>query len=141
MSAGVIMPLVVPDVTEVILLNLFLNAAFTIRIFGNNAVPGPLSVTASFTEIAGGGYVNKPLTFANWAVTAGSPSVALYAKQSWTFTGAINAPGTIYGYYVTRDSDGLLMWAELFPAASIPFIPALNSLVEITPRFTGGSVF
>ena len=53
------MPLVVPDVTEVILLNLFLNAAFTIRIFGNNAVPGPLSVTASFTEIAGGGYVNN----------------------------------------------------------------------------------
>lgn len=135
------MALVVPDAAEVRALQLILTLPLTIRIFGNNAIPGPLSNAASFTEIAGGGYVNSPLIFANWVFTANAPSYALYAKKSWIFTGAINAPATIYGYFVTRDSDGLLMWAERFPAAAVPFTPVLGSLVEVTPKFTGSSVY
>lgn len=135
------MGLVVPDAAEIRALTYILTPSLTLRIFGNNATPSATSVAASFTEIAGGGYANKPLTFANWTLTAGTPSVALYAQQTWLFTGAINAPGTIYGYFVTRDADGLLMWAERFGAAAVPFTPVLNSIVQVTPRFTGGSVF
>jgi len=135
------MALVVPDAAEVRALQLILTLPLTIRIFGNNATPGPASVAASFNEIAGGGYANKPIVFANWAFTSNAPSYALYAKKSWIFTGAINAPATIYGYFVTRDSDGLLMWAERFPAAAVPFTPVLGSLVEVTPKFTGSSVY
>lgn len=135
------MSLVVPDAVEVIILQLFLNQNFTIRLFGNNATPGPLSVAGDFNEIVGGGYANKPLTFANWSFTANAPSYGIYPKQSWTFTGPINAPGTLYGYFITRDSDGLLMWAERFPPAAVPFTPIVGSLVEVTPKFTGSSVY
>lgn len=135
------MPLVVPDAAEVRALQLILTLPLTLRIFGNNATPGPLSTAASFTEISGGGYVNVPLVLAGWSFTPNAPSYALYAKQSWTFTGAIDVPGTIYGYFVTRDSDGLLMWAERFPVAAVPFTPIVGSLVEVTPRFTGSSVY
>mgnify|MGYP001591713260 CR=1 FL=1 len=135
------MSLVVPDAVEVIILQMFLNTPLTIRLFGNNATPGPASTAASFTELVGGGYANKPLIFAGWGFTPNAPSVALYAKQSWTFTGPVNAPGTLYGYYVTRDSDGILLWAERFGPAVVPFTPIVGSLVEVTPRFTGSSVF
>jgi hypothetical protein len=135
------MSLVVPDAVEVIILQLFLNTPLTLRIFGNDATPGPASTAASFTEIAGGGYAGKALTYAGWGFTPNAPSVALYAKQTWIFTGPINAPGVIYGYYVTRNSDGILLWAERFPPAVVPFTPILGSVAEVTPRFTGSSVY
>jgi len=135
------MPLVVPNAAEVRALQYILTPALTIRIFGNNVIPGPISVSATFIEIAGGGYANKPLVFADWLFTPNAPSAAIALKKTWNFTGVINAPGTVYGYYVTRDADGLLMWAELFAAAIIPFVPINGSLIEITPRFTADSVF
>jgi hypothetical protein len=135
------MPLVIPDAAEVDFLKQILNTPLTLRIFGNNKVPGPLSVTADFTEISGGGYTNRALLYAGWAFTANNPSYALATKESWTFTGAIDAPGTIYGYFVTRDSDSILLWAERFPPAAVPFTPIAGSLVEVTPKFTGSSVY
>lgn len=135
------MTLVVPDTAEVDFLQQILNHVFTIRLFGNNATPGPLSTAASFNEISGGGYSNVSILYANWAFTANNPSYGTQTKVSWSFTGAIAAPSTIYGYFVTRDSDGLLMWAERFPAAAVPFTPIAGSLVEVTPKFTGSSVY
>lgn len=135
------MPLVVPDAVEVLILQMFLNTPLTLRLFGNNVTPGPASVAADFNEIAGGGYANKSLVFAGWSFTPNAPSYGLYTKQSWNFTGAINAPGTIYGYYITRDSDSILLWAERFGVAVVPFTPVAGSLVEVTPKFTGSSVY
>lgn len=136
------MGLVVPNVLEVEILTDKLNTPLTLRIFGNNYVPIGASATANFTEIIGGGYANKPLTFPNWTITSGDPSIALYnIQQQWNFTGAINAPGTIYGYFVTRNSDGKLMWAERFPSGFLPFTPIAGSLIKILPRFTGQSAF
>jgi len=133
------MPLVVPNAVEVIILQGFLNTPLTIRLFGTNVVPGPASVVGNFTEIAGGGYANKPLLFANWVFAAGGPSTATYPVQTWNFTGVVNAPGTVYGYYVTRNSDGILLWASQFTV--VPFIPVNGSILQITPLFTADSVF
>ena len=135
------MPMIVPDVLEVEVLTTLLTPALTLRLYSNNYTPGGGSATANFTEVTGGGYANKPLTFANWVITANAPSDALYPLQTWTFTGPTDAPGTIYGYYVTRNSDGKLMWAERFAAGYLPFSPIAGSLVKITPRFTASSVF
>jgi hypothetical protein len=84
----------------------------TLRIYGNNKTPAGGDIAANYTEIAGGGYVNKPITFANWTIVSGSPSLASYAAQTWVFTGVIDTPGTIYGYYITRNTDGKLLLAE-----------------------------
>lgn len=131
------MSLIVTDVQEVEILTAFLTPAVTMRLYGNDRTPAGTDSAASYTEIAGGGYAAKALTFANWLLTSGAPTVALYnAVQSWVFTDAINAPGTIYGYFITRDSDGLLLWAERFPSGSVPFTPIAGSVIRVTPRIT-----
>jgi hypothetical protein len=136
------MGLVVPDVLEVEILTEKLTPALTLRLYGNNVTPSGSSSTASFIEIAGGGYASKPLTFANWIITAGDPSIALYnATQTWLFTGPINAPGSIYGYFVTRNSDGKLMWAERFASTIVPFAPIGGSKINVFPKFTAQSQF
>ena len=136
------MGLVVPDALEVEILTEKLTPALTMRLYGNDVTPSGSSSTTSFVEISGGGYAAKPLTFANWVISAGNPSVAVYnATQKWTFTGAIDSPGTIYGYYVTRDSDGKLMWAERFPNAVVPFSPQNGSVIQVLPRFSATSQF
>jgi len=134
------MTLVVPNAREVDVLTNFLTPALTLRLYGNNATPSATSVVGDFTEIAGGGYANKPLTFANWTITGGSPSVGQYnAIQNWTFTGTINAPGTVYGYYITRSSDGVLLYAERFPVGVVPFSPIAGSIIRILPKITAES--
>jgi hypothetical protein len=134
------MSLIVTNVQEVEILTDFLTPALTMRLYGNDRTPAGGDVAADYTEIAGGGYAAKALTFANWGFTAGGPTVALYnAVQQWVFTGAINAPSTIYGYFITRDSDSLLLWAERFPSGSVPFTPIAGSVIRVTPRITAES--
>lgn len=135
------MSFIVPNVFEVKTLTEILTPAHTLRIYGNNYTPLPTSVAANFVEIAGGGYVNKPLTFANWTITAGAPSIAVYSVQTWIFTGVIDAPGTIYGYYVTRNSDGKLLLADRFPPANVPFSPVVGSKIILLPTFSCESQF
>lgn len=135
------MSLKVPDQLEVEVLTTLLTPALTMRLYGNDKTPANGDVAANYTEIAGGGYVSKALTFANWTIVAGTPSSGSYAPQTWTFTGPVNAPGTIYGYYVTRNSDGHLMWAERFPAANVPFGPVNGSKIVVLPKFTAESQF
>ena len=136
------MALVVPNTLEVEILTEKLTPALTMKLYSNDVTPSGGSAPAGFTEVAGGGYTSKPLTFANWSISAGDPSSAVYnATQQWTFTGPTNAPGTIYGYFVTRNSDGKLMWAERFPSAVVPFSPIAGSIIKVLPRFTAQSQF
>lgn len=132
---------VVPDARELEVINNILNTALTLRLYGNNKIPAHGDSTSGYTEIAGGGYVAKPLTFANWVITSGEPTEAVYPFQAWTFTDILTAPGTIYGYYVTRNSDNALMWAERFPSGVIPFAPQNGSIVRIVPRYSVQSQF
>ena len=136
------MALIVPDAVEVIVLNFLLNTPLTLRVYGNDKTPAHGDSTSGYTEIAGGGYASKPLIFANWTITPGEPSVAVYSpSQAWTFTGVINSPGTIYGYYVTRNSDNQLMWAERFPSILLPFSPIEGSVIKVLVRFLCQSLF
>lgn len=136
------MGLVVPNAIELAIMQNLLNTPLTLRLYGNNKTPSGLDSVAAYTEIAGGGYANRPLIYSGWTFqTSTAPSSAVYATQTWIFTGVINAPGTIYGYYVTRNSDGALMWAEMFPSANIPFGPTVGSKIVVLPRFTAESQF
>lgn len=105
----------------------------TLRLFVNNVTPVDTHTTANYTEAAGGSYATKTLSNGSWTVTpANDPSDAVYAAQTWTFTGALTTNPIIYGYYVT-DADGVLQWAELLTA---PFQPANNGdQLTITPKF------
>jgi hypothetical protein len=136
------MGLVVPNAIEVAIMQNLLNTPLTLRLFGNAHTPVGTDSVGAYTEIAGGGYANKPLIYSGWSFqTSIAPSSASYTIQTWIFTGVINAPGTIYGYYITRNSDGALLWAESFPAANIPFGAVAGSKIVVLPRFTAESQF
>jgi hypothetical protein len=105
----------------------------TLKLYTNNLTPLDTHTAASFTEASGGGYAAKTLTNGSWTVTpANDPSDAVYAQQTFTFTGALSGNPTVYGYYVV-DADNNLIYAELLTA---PFTPANNGdNIKITPKF------
>jgi hypothetical protein len=130
------MALVVPNAEEVRALTAWIGASapWSLRLFGNNATPAVGSVVGDFTEIAGAGYAAISLPSASWGYTPGVPTVALYPAQTFTFTGAINAPGTIYGYFILN-AAGQLVTAERLAAP--PFTPTVNGdSVIVVPRIT-----
>ena len=135
------MALKVPDAIEVEVLTTLLTPAHTLRIYGNNRTPADGDVASDYTEISGGGYANKPLTFANWSIVAGAPSYAVYTSQTWIFTGPVAGPNTIYGYYITRNTDGKLLLAERFASAVVPFAPVNGSKIVVLPKLTAESQF
>ena len=121
------MSLVVPTVAKNKNLQEILNRALTLRIYGNNHIPVIGDTASSYTEIAGGGYANVSLVYANWVITGG---IASYPIQSFNFTGTLSAPGTTYGYYVT-DVDGDVRWAERWEESVAGFAPVVGSLIKI----------
>lgn len=133
------MALVVPNSSEVILLNYVLNIDapenISILLYANNVIPDENSTVATFTEVANGlGYLTggQSLTPGSWSVISGNPSQGEHTEMTWTFTGAA---GLIYGYYVTRDTGGELLWAERFTNG--PFNIATNGdQIKVTPRLT-----
>lgn len=116
---------------------------WTLKLYGNNKTPAPGDSTAGYTEIAGGGYVAKPIVSASWTINSSGdfPQAIYNTTQLWTFTGAINSPGTIYGYFMTRNSDSKLMLAERFSTALVPFSPELGSEIRVLPRYSVRSQF
>lgn len=135
------MPLKVPNALEVEVLTTLLTPALTMRLYGNDKTPADGDVAANYTEVSGGNYTNRALLFAGWTITAGAPTIASRALEQWLFNGPVSGPNTIYGYYVTRDSDGKLMWAERFPSANVPFAPVNGSKIVVLPRFSAESLF
>ena len=105
----------------------------TLKLFTSNTTPADTDTQATYTEATGGGYVVKTLTSGSWTVTVGNdPSDAVYAQQTWTFTGALTGSASIYGYYVVN-ADNILIWAERLGAT---FTPTSNGdQLLITPKF------
>lgn len=134
-------PLKVPDTIEVEVITTLLTPPLTMRLYGNDKTPADTDTAAAYTEIAGGGYVVKPLLLAGWVIIPNAPSAGTHAPQTWLFTGPVNAPNSIYGYFVTRNIDGKLMWAERFPSANVPFAPVNGSKIVVLPKFSAQSLF
>lgn len=130
----------VPSQQEREILTTIITPALTLKLYSNDKTPVAGDVATDYTEVVGGGYVNKPLIFAGWTIT-GTPPYGVFASQTWIFTGVTGAPGTVYGYYVTRNSDGKLMWAERFPSGSLPFSPIAGSKIIVLPKYQVQSLF
>lgn len=134
------MAIVLADVGADTILKAFFNNSWpaggknlTLKLYTNNYTPLDTSVAGDYTEASGGGYAAKTLTNGSWTVTVGNdPSDAVYAEQTWTFTGALAGTATVYGYFVI-DSDGVLVLGEKFDYS---FTPAKNGdQLRLTPKF------
>lgn len=130
------MPLNVPDVGENIVLGALVNKTapqdLVLRLFKNNITPADTDTAATYTEATFSGYAAITLAGASWNAPA-SGSIAFSAQQSFICSGA--ASESVYGYYLTQLSSGLLVWSER--DASAPF-PIANSgdTVRLTPTIT-----
>jgi len=107
-----------------------------LRLFTNNFTPVDTTVLGGYTEATGGGYAAISLSNGSWTITpANDPSDAVYAEQTFTFTGTIGGSGIVYGYYLEDNdgSTGVAVWGELLP---VPYTPASNGdTLKITPKF------
>lgn len=112
-----------------------LSGDLTLRLYSNNIIPSATDTAATYTVVSGGGYANITLDDGDWTIAA---EVASQAQKQFDFTGPTNAPTTIYGYYVIN-ADNVLMWAERFDNAVVPFIPTTGSSIKVTPRFEAAS--
>jgi len=130
------MPLVVPDVAEIILLKYIVNQLkpqdLVLHLYTNNYVPTETTTLAYLTEAdPATGYQAQNLVGASWNVTqTAGVTTAMYPDVTFSFTTAT----TIVGYYVTTISNSLL-WVEIF--SNGPFsLPAGGGQLAVTPTLT-----
>lgn len=133
------MTLIVVNQAEEHFLDLILAVNYTLKLYKNNVTSGLTQAQkdaltqASFTEATFTGYASKALTGGSWTTTAGDPCVGTYAQQTFTST-ANQTAQIVYGYYITRTSDGALEWFEDFAG---PVTVQFNGeQISITPRIT-----
>jgi hypothetical protein len=128
------MALVIPNVSEVTLLNNMLNVATPtntiLHLYSNNLTPSSTTVVGDVTEVTSGGYAAITLSSLSWTVatSGGGITTASYAEQTFNIT----TSATVYGYYITNVA-GDLLWLERFTAA--PFqLPGSGGQVLITSQ-------
>lgn len=131
------MPLLIPNPSEVSLLQFALGFSTPgnqlLKLFTNNVTPGDSDVAATYTEMTTLGYAAKSLSKANWTVaSSGGVGTAVQPVQTWTFTAG--TPVTVYGYFVTDSTTGLLLWVETFSTAKV--IQNNGDQIIITPTIT-----
>jgi hypothetical protein len=70
---------------------------------------------AAFTEATFAGYAAKTLTAANWVITGGLPTAAVYnALQSFERS-STGAAQIVRGYWIRRVSDSRILHYDKFP--------------------------
>lgn len=136
------MALVVPDLSDLIMLSLILKQTTTyvqrdqtLKLFQNNITPGDGDVTGTYTEATFTGYASVPITGTSWTIsTTSHVTTAAYAQQTFSST-ANQTAQSIYGYYVISQTDGNLYWAERFTNG--PYVIANNGdQIKVTLQIT-----
>lgn len=127
------MALVVPAAGEAADLEAILGQALTLRLFANDATIDNDTEAGDLTEVSGNGYAAIALVSGSWVLSGSNPTLATYPQQTFEFSGAA---GPVYGYYVTRDADGALLWAENKGPETIA---ASGEQIKVTPKRTHGN--
>lgn len=124
---------------QALLANGLTGVAYNLRLFKTDVTAGltPEQVdaltAANFTEATFTGYAAAAVGTVDWTITQGNPTTAVNVEKQFT-SSANQAAQTIWGYYVTRTSDGVAIWFEDFDGpVSIEF---LNDRIDVTPRVT-----
>lgn len=133
------MTLRVVDQAEKHFLDLILAVDYGLHLFSNDVESGLTTEQkdaldeTDFTEATFTGYASASLTGGAWTTGEGNPASAGYAATAFTST-ANQTPEVIYGYYVTRVSDGSLQWYEYFSASAT--VQFNSQSIVVTPAVT-----
>jgi hypothetical protein len=132
------MTLRVPNVGEVKMLEHLLNKTapenLILKLFKSNTTPADTDTAASYTEADFTGYTNKTMTGTSWTVTSGDPTTGAYAQQTFASTAGSQSQ-SVYGYYVTQVTSGVLIWAERFTDGPYTIVNNGDE-IRITPQIT-----
>jgi hypothetical protein len=134
------MALILPAASENNMLNFALGVTVPgnqyLKLYTNNVTTTTDTlVAADFTEMLTLGYSSPgiELTKTSWVVAqSGSVATATQSPQTWTFTAGTAV--TVYGYYVTDKTTGLLLWFEAFSTAKV--VQNSGDQIIITPTIT-----
>ncbi|MCI0636528.1 MAG: phage tail protein [Actinobacteria bacterium] len=132
--------LIVVDQGEEHFLDLVLDVNYTLRLHKNDPTglsPEELDelTETDLFEANFPGYAASAITGGTWTTTPGNPTLGTNTERSFVRSSTGTAQN-IWGYYLTRDSDGALEAIEFFDGpVSIEFI---NDQIDITPRITLG---
>lgn len=140
------MAFVLTDIGADAILNAYFNNTWcsgtknlTLKLFTNDKTPADTDVYTDYTVATGGGYADKTLTNGSWTVTTGNdPSDAVYAEQSFTFSGPLTTNLTIYGCYILNN-DNVLIGAERFDAAYTPMRSGDILKITVTIQLSKGT--
>jgi hypothetical protein len=133
------MTLVVVNQGEEAFLDAILAVGYTLHLFQNDVTDGLTAGQiealdeSDFTAATFTGYSSKALTGGSWTTTPGDPCTGSYAQQTFVSSTDQTAQ-TLYGYYVTRTSDGALQWFEEFTSPLV--IEFEGEAIRVTPRIT-----
>lgn len=130
------MALNVPDVGENIALAALVNKTapqdLILRLFQNNITPADSDTAATYTEATFTGYAGISVPGASWNAPSGG-TITYSAQQTFTSSGVVN--NSIYGYYLTQTSSGILVWSERDALA--PFVVAnIGDAIKLTPAIS-----
>lgn len=109
------------------------------RLFMNDVTAGLTDTeineldTADFSEANFTGYAAQSLS--SWTTTSGAPSDSTHDELTWTCTAAPASPQRIYGYYITRNSDSVVIGFEVFNNGPFNIFTA-NNTIEHSPQIT-----
>lgn len=132
------MAIVIPNGGEVLALGFLVNKSvpenLKLRLFESNTTPAETDTIATYTTATFTGYADITLTGASWTVTAGAPSTAAYAEQTFTSTAGGQAK-SVYGYVYLRLTTGDIVGAERFTDGPYSIVNN-GDAVKITPSIT-----
>jgi hypothetical protein len=111
----------------------------TLHYFANHPSLGPATVLADFTEIVLAGYT--PIALAG----ASNDGIVTGDLDAWEWPLALTAaaatpgsPVTAYGYWVTSNDDGALLWCQTF---DVSFTwAAIGDTLSFQPTFYGSQI-
>jgi len=96
---------------------------------------------ADFLEATFAGYSAAAVGTGDWTVTQGDPTQAVNVEKSFVRS-STGISETIWGYYVTRTSDGVALWFEPFDGPAV--VEFVDDQIDVTPLMTlddkGGNV-
>lgn len=131
------MAIKIPNAGEDTMLQYILNKTspedLRLVLYSSNTFPAESDFANTYTPVSGGGYANANLTANSWSIVQGDPTTATHSNVEFNFTSAV---GSIYGYYIVRDTSEDLMWAERFNVAPLEVLTS-GDRITVTPKFTG----
>lgn len=121
------MAVVVPNESNILMLQLIIGGERLLRLFSNNLNPSKTTVIDDIEETTIDGYEAITLEEEDWVLTSTlGVNKAQHPMESFTLTNS----GTVYGYYVTT-IDNELLWIERFATAPYNYLSE-GGEVEIT---------